>query len=990
MWFAGVLQAEVEIPLAPLDAPIVVQAEESTHWQEGQYEVWLLRGRCQVRQDEIVADARDAVIWVDQGNPLEGVPTKIIAYLETDVTISFGQGDTGDRNWEVFDRHWLGRFHTMREVRLPQATSSPPASLPPVVRRGFEARNTEHDQQVRPAQFTSPSPFSLPPGSPPPTAQLMTITPRGGVRSDIGTIPGPNPNETITAATGLRITISGIENVPGLLAGTLTIEADRVIAWTDSASFLFGRQQVSGRWEFYLEGNIVFREGSRVIYADRMYYDLMARRGTILNAEALTPVPEYEGLMRLKADVLHQLDAQNLLAYGAAITSSRLGVPRYWIQAGNVSLRDEQVPLIDPFTGQQALNPGTNEPAVDHKLQATSRSNFVYVGGVPVLYWPVLATNLRKPTFYVDRVKFANDSVFGTQALIDWDLYQLLGLNNELIPGSKWTLSTDWLSERGFGLGTNFSYAGDGLFRVPGPVSGQLDAWGIKDNGLDNLGLDRRALAPEEDFRGRIRWQHRQQLAGGFQFTGELGVISDRNFLEQYFETEWDQFKDQTTNLELKRYVANSSWSVLGRARINDFFTQTEWLPRFDHYLIGQSFLHDRLTWHGHSHVGYGKLRTATPPTLQTPLEAKFDPLAWEAEREGIHTATRHEINMPLNVGPAKVVPYVLGELFHVGEDLAGVDRTRAYGQAGARTSLALWRADRGVQSQLFNLNGLAHKVSVESEFLWADANEDLDRFPLYEELDDDSIEFFRRRFFFDTFGGMPGGNVPLQFDERNFAFRSNMQSRVTAPVTAIADDLMLFKMGLRQRWQTKRGPPGYERIIDWIVLDVEGSFFPRAARDNFGEDFGVVNYDFRWHVGDRLTMLSDGYADFFGDGLRTFTLGSVITRPERGQVYFGFRTIEGPISSNILTGSVGYRMSEKWILTGGTSVDLGATGNIGQYLGLTRVGESALIRIGFNADRSRNNVGINFSIEPRFLASNRLGLVGGVQIPPAGAYGLE
>jgi hypothetical protein len=524
----------------------------------------------------------------------------------------------------------------------------------------------------------------------------------------------------------------------------------------------------------------------------------------------------------------------------------------------------------------------------------------------------------------------------------------------------------------------------------PGPTFGTLDAWGIKDDGIDNLGLDRRAVIPEEEFRGRIRWQHRQRLPAGFQFAGELGLISDRNFMEQYFEEEWDQFKDQTTGVELKRYLANSSWSIFGQVRLNDFFTQTEWLPRFDHYLLGQSLLHDRLTWHAHSHVGYAKLQTADPPSLLPEATAKFDPLAWEREREGIHASTRHEFDLPLQIGPVKVVPYFLGELLRVGEDLTGQERTRAYGQGGVRTSLSWWRADRGIHSTLLNLNGLAHKLELRTDFFSADADEDLSAFPLYEELDDDSVEFFRRRFFFDTFGGMPGGDVPLRFDERLYALRSGMQRNVTASSSEIADDLMIFRPGLRQRWQTKRGPPGRERIIDWIVLDIEGTFFPKSDRDNFGQEFGMLDYDFRWHVGDRLTFLSDGFADLFGDGLRTFSFGGVITRPERGRAYLGFRTIEGPISSNILTGSVSYRMSEKWILTGGTSLDFGATGNIGQHLALTRVGESALVRIGFNADWSRDNIGVTFSVEPRFLPRNRLGLVGGVQIPPAGAYGLE
>ncbi|MBI2477795.1 MAG: hypothetical protein HYV60_03850, partial [Planctomycetia bacterium] len=103
-----------------------------------------------------------------------------------------------------------------------------------------------------------------------------------------------------------------------------------------------------------------------------------------------------------------------------------------------------------------------------------------------------------------------------------------------------------------------------------------------------------------------------------------------------------------------------------------------------------------------------------------------------------------------------------------------------------------------------------------------------------------------------------------------------------------------------------------------------------------------------------------------------------------------GVRSIEGPISSSIVSGSISYRMSEKWILTGSASVDFGETGNIGQTFGFTRIGESTLVRLGFNVDESRGNVGVNFQIEPRFLSSRRLGYVGGVQIPPAGAYGLE
>ena len=53
-------------------------------------------------------------------------------------------------------------------------------------------------------------------------------------------------------------------------------------------------------------------------------------------------------------------------------------------------------------------------------------------------------------------------------------------------------------------------------------------------------------------------------------------------------------------------------------------------------------------------------------------------------------------------------------------------------------------------------------------------------------------------------------------------------------------------------------------------------------------------------------------------------------------------------------------------------------------------MGESFLISAGFTVDPIRNSVGATLAVEPRFLPKNRLGNVGGAQIPPAGAFGLE
>jgi hypothetical protein len=998
------VQAEIHQPLADTRQSISIAADRAQRWRKGSYEVWVLQGNCLITQGLATARSQDAVVWIDRAAPMSGQLSTVISYLEGNVAIDHvHQGDihrtTGLRAQSVRDKTWLGRFRTTADIELRITTiQGEPQVKPELYRRGVLARNPEPAGDVRPAQFLQPSP----PGAEQldPTARRIQVVSRSSVPMQFEAWEDPSGQETVAVITsGVKVVVEGIENVEQLETGTIDVEADRIVIWTANVRDLnFGGRQ-SGQavqrkdtpLEFYLEGNIVFREGDRVIYAQRMYYNVTGRYGVIQDAEMLTPVRDFQGLLRVKAEVLQQLDAQNFLAHRAAATSSRLGTPQYWFQSDNIALQDVQTPIMNPFTGQPEIDPVTGELAVDHQLLATARNNLLYVGGFPVFYWPVMATDVTKPSYYVDQISLKNDSVFGFQTLIDFDLYQLLGMANAPA-GTEWTLSTDYLSERGMGLGTEFSYERDGLLGLPGPYDGFLDAWGIHDTGLDNLGADRRAVVPATEDRGRILWRHRHYLPDGYQLTGELGLISDRNFLEQYYEQEWDQEKDQITGLELKRYGDNSSWSVTADVRLNDFFTQTESLPAFDHYLLGQSFLFDLLTWSAHSHVGYHRLRTAElPPPGSEPTQV---PLPWETttagvqydQRVGLNASTRQELDLPLEMGPVKVVPYVLGEVAFWGEDRDGEDLTRALGQTGVRASMPMWAVNPDVHNGMLNLNGLAHKVVLDAELLWADANQELDQLPLYNPLDDDATEHFRRRFAMETFGGM----TPQRFDERPFALRSGMQSWVTASSNEVADDLALFRAGVRQRFQTKRGMPGQERIIDWIVFDVEGTFFPNADRDNFGENLGLVNYDFRWHIGDRLSLLSDGFFDFFSDGLKTATLGGMISRPELGNLYLGVRSIEGPISSNVLVASVNYRMSEKWIVTAGSSVDFAETGNIGQTLAVTRIGESFLIKAGVNVDSSRDNVNALLTIEPRFLPNSRLSRLGGVQIPPAGWYRLE
>jgi hypothetical protein len=297
-----------------------------------------------------------------------------------------------------------------------------------------------------------------------------------------------------------------------------------------------------------------------------------------------------------------------------------------------------------------------------------------------------------------------------------------------------------------------------------------------------------------------------------------------------------------------------------------------------------------------------------------------------------------------------------------------------------------MWTVYPNVESRLLDIRGIAHKVTFKSEFFYADTNQNLDQLPLYDPLDDNSQEHFRRRMIFNTFNG----TQPAEFDSRYFAVRQGLQRYVSAASTEVVEDQMQFRLGIDQRWQTKRGRRGQERITDLVEFDAGMIFFPKADRDNFGESTGAFNYDFRYHIGDRVTLMSDGYADVFSQGFKALSMGALFSRPGRGEWYAGLTSLEGPISSFVLNTNFNYRLNDKWIASGGTTFDFGAVGNIGQMFAVTRIGESFLTQFGAAMDTGRDNASFIFSLEPRFISRRRLGAVGGMLVPPAGVNGLE
>jgi hypothetical protein len=992
----------IEVPAVDPAERITITATQAARWTEGDYEVWHLTGGATIEQGGTRAHAHEAVVWIDRapGDESSSEPhvRSMLVRMAGDVRVTSQTADKAGAS-SVRGPRWAGRFWYLRDPTLDFASVVPSAGPPPL----YEAAPTVaaaagDDPPIQQTQFSEFGAPLTPPVAAEPAGRRLRAFPRSSVPLNVKWYPGPSGTEWIAVITsGVNLVVDGVDP-----AGPLDISTDKLVIWTASTAqpdLDGGAQATDVPLELYMEGNVVFRQGQRVVEAANMFYDVPRSSGVITGATVLTPVASYAGAVRLRADVLRQVDRSRFEAQRSGLTSSRLGMPTWEFRSNQITFTDEQIPLADTF-GRPLVDPETGEPVVEHQQYITSRGNTVTLGQVPVLWWPVFSTSATKPTFYINGAQFKNDRIFGTQILTSWDAFQVFGWRQPPT-GVDWNLNFDYLTKRGPGGGTSLLYNRPGFLGLPTPASGDLDAWFVGDVGQDNLGLYRRDFTypgyPDRTFRGRSFWRHRQDLGGttdsffgGWQLRGTAGWISDMNFLEEYYESEWEEGYEQRTWLDLRRPVENRELRLLTSVRVDPFLTQTEWWPRLDHYYLGQPLLRDSLTWYEHSGVAYARQSLPQTPTVGQGRSI-WTTLPYESNVIGERVSTRQELDLPFQAGAVKIVPYALGELAHWGEDLAQQPINRAYGQFGIRSSLPMWSADNSVESQFWNLNGLAHKVVFEAEASYANATQDVNQLPLYDQIDDDAINQYRRNIPYWDYGVTPG-TLPgalvfgpnFKYDPRSYAVRRGMGSWVTGP-TEIANDLTAIRLGAHQRWQTKRGPVGNRRIIDWITLDIDGELFP-VTNQNFGQLMGLWQYDFRWHVGDRTTLVSTADVDFFSQGQQLYTVGALLNRTPRGSFFIGFNQFGGPIDAAVVTGSYTYRMSPKWASSFGSAVNL--TGNnIGQNFQLVRIGESFLMTFGFNVDYSRNNVGVTFNLEPRFLSRTQFR---GLGIPIAGAYGLE
>ena len=705
-------------------------------------------------------------------------------------------------------------------------------------------------------------------------------------------------------------------------------QADNAVIFYEGEGFNVGTEE-TGNEELlasgdvkavYFDGNIVLTEGRRTVQADEMYYDFKCRQALVINAEMRTYDPKRGVPVYLRAEKLMQVCENLYQADNVLLTSDEFYMPQMSATVSSMIVMDTQ----SLESRSEELKKG--------RYDAVMQDVRLKVGKATVFAWPKIRRKLERPDLPIKKIHVAQDSSFGTGVETDWYLCKLLGIEEK--PGVDSTLSVDYYSKRGAGGGVDVEYGNDDYF-------GEVLGYVIQDRGEDRLGRSdsRKDLEPDNDLRGRAMLRHRQYLPYGWQLTLEAGYLSDENFLESFYRSEYNNGKDQETLIHLKRLKNNWAFSWLANVRINDFQDQLEELPTAQFHMVGQDLFNGLVTYYTHNTLGRMRQRYAEGTTTK---------LYGASEDFFTYGSSRHELDMPFNWGNTKIVPFVAGTValedgdgFTTGLNGQAVEAENNIwlGEAGLRASTMFWKTDQYVKSRLWDLNGLRHTIRPHLEF------------SIYQESDD-AVEMR---------------------DTLNF--------------------------GISQRWQTRRGCAENLETVDWMKFDVNATWVKDSGNDTIGPNefifndpsiplferrytdaYGVrrnsVDAEYSWEISDTYTILSDMNYDMQSGEVQQFDVGVSRYCWPNLSWYLGTRYLKRVVASSVfdnyyeegsnsLNFGITYQLSPRYTLLFSQEYDFDYGKNVRSEIAVVRRYHRVYYGITISTDESLDRDGIVFSIWP-------------------------
>lgn len=900
--------AGIALPLDAQDSDLEIRAVRASAWREGATQRLLLERDVVITLGPHFFAADRAVVWVE---PVGGGNRQFALYLDN-------ARDPRAAPTSAFSAPRLLVTGVMRgSVGLKADLLSRTKSSDQFV-SDAESRLARHLRELLEGP-TPPTEAGRPgaapgaaPGIAPGVEPAITVPPQDGSLPPAeyeaptypreGRITFYGRDRTLVTGEGENaIIVEGDVAVQFLAAESdlsVQLSAERAVAFLEPGAIeeigRLGPEEVRG---VYLEGNVVATDGQYTMRGRRVYYDVRNNRAIILDGVFWTYDRKRAMPMYVRAEAIRQVAENQWSASNVRMSNSSFFEPHFAIGAREVTITrtaraGEPGPLGTPgeFSGADTL------------LEATGAS--VRVGGAPVIPLPDYKGDLSNPP--LKRVDVEGRD--GQPALrTTWDLLALAGQPPR--DGLQVDLLADAYFARGPAVGTDIAWSGD-------DSSGELFGYYIYDSGRDDLSSGAE-IERDGESRGMALFEHVWRLNEDWTLFLEATYVSDPAFVDAFFPALAESRREFTSSAYLRRTDENTLLSFEARGNLNDFAPneyllqspgyQTKKLPEITYSRVGDSLLDGFLSFTSQTsysrvglsfiepevrEFGYDTTRRSQAAFGLNPTDSLADPLraAGLSEEYVNRFDTRHEMAIPLDTGALSITPFAVGRFTAYDDDFESFspdedDTYRLFGAGGLRVSSTIQKIDDSVRSNLFDLNRIRHLIEP-SATLWYG----------YSTIDQTDLP----------------------------VFDNNVES--------LADGAAM-RAGLTSTWQTYRGGPGREYMVDWLTLRADyvwasdevdrespvGRWIESAPElSNLGE---FVQAEALWQTTDAMALSGLAVYSMDTDRLELLAAGALFDHTPNFSTFVEVRSIEARQSVFVDAGAR-YDLSAKWSVGGAATYD--------------------------------------------------------------------
>jgi len=788
----------INLPVTLQDRTITLASDRAWAWVEGSTNRVALEGDVRIAIGSQAYRAARAVVWLEpieaigmEGTPVEADQLAIVFEGVTAAGAAPGSQDTQTADHLMVTGIVTGPAPTLTtdllrrarpgrsEAFVERAEARLAAYLTSLL-RGPDAASTD-DSAILTAEAARAGDHR---GPVPPATRTPVIPPEGGTiafsakRIEMTTIEGGE--KAIELSEGVSV-----QFVPPDRARTVLLQAERGVVFLSSEartmSGVLGSNDVSG---IYIEGNASVTDGQYTLRGSKMFYDPATERATVFDAVFYTWDQKRGMPLYLRAATIRQSARGEWTAEKATLANVALAEPHFSIGAESLTVRLAQP---EPGLALAGAGGGAGVPTIE------AEGVGFRAGSVPLLGLPRYEGELRPSPLRDVRVATQDgDVMIGTR----WDLFTIF--NRDAPEGSKLDLLLDGYFDRGPAAGLDAEWEREDM-------TGDSLSYYIYDNGTDLLSSGAR-ISHDDESRGMFTVGNIWRVSDLWTLYIEGSYISDPTFVNAFFDPLGETRREFTNSFLARRQTDQDMFSLEARGTFNDFISN-EYLLQSQGYVVENlpeakyarfsDQIFDLLSYSTENSVGWYQARFSQPELRDYGYNNKRraragfgllpgDTLAEQLEAENFPEGgvgrfdTRHELEMPLVWGPFNVVPFVVGRMTAWSEDFDGFDGTdgvedaaRVWGSTGARASTTIVNVNNGVDSRTFDLHRMRHIIEPYMSGWIAGTNVD-------------------------------PGNLPVYDRE----------------VEPLADGTIM-NMGIRQTWQTERGPERNMRSVDWITLDL-------------------------------------------------------------------------------------------------------------------------------------------------------------------------